>query len=96
MAGFNSRNPVESCLHGEKGTVGVGGGGVDGIKEKKTSELPNADVVSVYNPVKTHHFIAKYQHKCKRNVLWCQLHSPHNHADHKTSFNYDRKHQPSG
>ena len=29
------------------------------------------------------------QYKCTRNVLWCQVHSLHIHANHKTSLNYN-------
>ena len=48
MVGFISRNSVESCLRGDKKERWGERGGVDGMKEKLTSELPNADVVSVY------------------------------------------------
>ena len=32
--------------------------------------------------------IARCQYNCIRNVLWCQVHSSHIHACHKTSLNY--------
>ena len=31
-----------------------------------------------------YNFIAKRQCSYTRNVLWCQVHSSHIHADHKT------------
>ena len=34
-------------------------------------------------------FIAKCQYNCARKVLWCQAHSLHIHASHKTSFNWN-------
>ena len=31
---------------------------------------------------------SKCQYNCTRNVLWCQVHSSHIHANHKASVNY--------
>ena len=33
-----------------------------------------------------YNFIAKCQYNCTRNVLWCQVHLSHIHANHKTSL----------
>ena len=42
-----------------------------------------------------HNSIAKCQYNCTRNVLWCQVHSSHTHANHKTSSNYNNSKQTS-
>ena len=42
-----------------------------------------------------YNFIAKCQYNCTRNVLWCQVHSSHIHANHKTSWNYNNGKQTS-
>ena len=34
-------------------------------------------------------FIAKCQYSCTRKVLWCQVHSSHIHASHRTLLNYN-------
>ena len=39
-------------------------------------------------------FIAKCQCNCTRNVLWCQVHSSHIHANHKTSLHYNNSKHP--
>ena len=36
-----------------------------------------------------YNYNAKCQCNCTRNVLWCQVHSSHIHAHHKTSLNYN-------
>ena len=40
-------------------------------------------------------FIAKCQHNCIRNVMWCQVHSSHNHANHKKKKNIKLQQQQS-
>ena len=39
-----------------------------------------------------YNFIAKCQYNCARNVLWCQVHSPCIHSNHKT-INYNNSKQ---
>ena len=38
-----------------------------------------------------YNFIAKCQYNRARNVLWCQVHSPHFHSSHKTALNYNSR-----
>ena len=41
-----------------------------------------------------HNFLAKCRYICTRNVSWCQVHSSHIHASHKTKLHYSSsKHQ---
>ena len=41
-----------------------------------------------------YYFIAKCQYSCIRNVSWCQVHSSHIQANHKTSLDCNKSKQP--
>ena len=64
------------------------------LKEKNVDATYKQQIkhLHVFTVIMQYNFIAKCQYSCSKNVLWCQVHSSHIHANHKTSLKHNNKH----